>query len=159
MIDGFASVQAVKRASTTGPKKTPKSTGTAELRPKTATTTKTTTAPKASRTAQPTRRKISCYECGYTHTATGVMHNSLCPKCRTNLNTGDETISGDWSGDCKTIGTITIAPKTVMKEGVIVANNVELSADASQVQIKAAQLLILKTGAVFDKSKLEADHV
>lgn len=158
LIDGYTSVQAVRRATTRSPATT---TARPTSAPIPSAPPSATGAPvrRIAHTTVPSKRHILCYECGYSHTVTGKLHNSICPKCRKTLSTENRIVEGEWSGDIKTIGNIEIRPGAVVGEALFVAARISIAADVRQAELRATQSVELLTGARFDKARVETDHI
>ena len=119
IIDGFASVQAMKRAATRAPAK-----ARVHDSHQVALPAESSAEAPAGAVAPPTRagghvivptkRLVICYACGYSHTLSGKMHSPYCPKCRTIFNTEDVVVAGPRSEDVLTIGNVTIAPEAAI---------------------------------------------
>ena len=179
VIDGFSSVQAVKRGAErkkTPVRKSPQESGAAS--PENPVAAKTVmpadsfrTAASKSQTAtdagssyikmplhsvMPSKRLIICYICGYSHTITGKMYNPFCPKCKTKLNTEDITITDEFTKDILTIGNIKILNGAKIKEGIkILGQNVMIDADVSAVaSITATESLELCSNVKFKAGTL-----
>ncbi len=157
LIDGFAAVQAVRRAQTKhgGARKDSAQT------PKPADKTPPKQSPAAlpvkrvGHTAMPTRRSIICYECGYGHTVAGALHNSFCPKCRKKLETGDKVIEGNWDSDVKTIGNVSILPGSIVKTASVYGNNISIAGDVRQAELHATSGIEILSGAKLDVTHLK----
>lgn len=162
-LDNFAYVQAMKRVSERSAIKPRVHQSTGDEMPgdsapesdvATAGTVKPAATPTraASRVAVPTKRLVICYACGYSHTLSGRMHNSLCPKCKTNLLTDDITVSGKRTEDILTIGNVLIGPEAEFDPGLrITGQNVILDGDVRALtSITTTESLEIRTGAKFE---------
>ena len=138
-IDGFAYVQAMKRASARSAIK-PKVHDTADKEllldsgVKTSSASQNRVAPMRTggKVAVPTKRLVICYSCGYSHTLSGRMHHSFCPKCRTKLITEDLVVSGQLTEDILTIGDVTITADAVFDPGLrVTGRRVVLGGDVT----------------------------
>lgn len=178
VIDGFSSVQALKRVSErnaaaprtkkNGDEPTPKVVAAVAPKKRAAPAAAATSADAAPNTADrvyakaashsvvPTKRLVICYECGYSHNVSGKMHHSFCPKCKTELKTGDVTVDGDYAEDIKTIGDVVIAQTARLAPGInITGQNITLDGDATQAaSVTITGTLELRTNAKFDGSRL-----
>lgn len=163
VIDGFSSVQAVKRASARRQGAKAKihdsadEPGTGAKTPRVKVTQAADEAPKATppraaaHVAMPQKRLVICYSCGYSHTVSGQMHHSFCPKCKTQLNTADVTVAGRHVEDILTIGNVTISPDADFAEGVsITGQRIILDGDVTHVKsITATESLEMRSNAKF----------
>lgn len=139
-IDGFAYVQAVKRASARSAIK-PKVHDTADKELRLGSGAELSSAPPEApavpmraggQVAVPTKRLVICYFCGYSHTLSGRMHHSFCPKCRTKLFTEDLVVSGKRTEDVLTIGDVTITADAVFDPGLrVTGRRVVLDGDVT----------------------------
>ena len=164
VIDGFASVQALKRVSARSaikqrvhdsdgvelPEQEPVADGAG---------TANAAAPfvkAAARVAVPTKRLVICYACGYSHTASGQMHNPYCPKCKTKLNAENVTVNGKRTEDILTIGNVVILPEAELAPGLsITGQNIILDGDATSLaSLTATELIELRTNAKFNGETL-----
>ena len=105
----------------------------------------------ASHSALPAKRRITCYNCGYSHTATGQLRVPYCPKCRTVLVTDDLVIDSPHKGDALTIGDVTVLPGASFESGAkICGRNIKIGADISAAAtLTASESMILAGGAKF----------
>ncbi len=167
-LDNFAYVQAMKRVSARSAIKPRVHQSTGDEMPgdsapegdvATADTVKPAATPTraASRVAVPTKRLVICYACGYSHTLSGRMHNSLCPKCKTNLLTDDVTVSGKRTEDILTIGNVMIGPEAEFDPRLrITGQNVILDGDVRALaSITATESLEIRTGAKFEGVEIQ----
>ena len=167
IIDGFASVQAVRRG--TGRKARPpagkaKAKSTAGKTSEPATTTsqakkKPVPPSRAKRTALPSRHEIVCYDCGYTFTMPGQMRDTYCPKCRTTIVVSDITIDEEWTGSVKTMGTITLTPSGCLKEANLTAGDMIVEGNAEDGTINVCRTLELRKGARFDPTRVTVNDI
>ncbi len=151
MIDGFASVQAVRRAKPRGedPKYAPSRSRLPGSGKKAPAKKSGAPAPHVGRTALPPRFDILCYACGYRFVLTGRMGDSvLCSKCREALLTKDYTLDRPWSEPVKTVGTVVVAPGAVLSAVKIVARRVRVAADTGQAEIECQDLEMDKGGTL-----------
>lgn len=163
-IDGFAYVQAMKRASARSAIK-PKVHDTADKKLQLGSGAKTSSAsPEApvapmrtgGQVAVPTKRLVICYSCGYTHTLSGRMHHSFCPKCRTKLLTEDIVISGKRTEDVLTIGDVTVTTDAVFDPGLrVTGRRVVLDGDVTPLaSITAMDNIEIRSNAQFSGVEL-----
>ncbi len=151
VIDGFSSVQAVKRATSHG--KRPAARPSPETPPPSAPSAADKAEAGYRSTALPDRHDIICYECGFSFTISGRLRDTFCPKCRHELKVTDEVIDGEWSGAVKTIGTIRVTESGVIKSGELIALDIVLAGDARKASINACRRLELHEGARFSIKK------
>ena len=111
----------------------------------------------AGRAVMPTKRLIVCYHCGYSHTSTGQMHVTYCPKCRKIFETDDITVKSPRKGDLFTIGDMFITEGAVFDAGAKIAGKVvKIGADISNVALlTATESLVLLSGAKIGGVKLD----
>jgi len=111
----------------------------------------------AGRAVMPTKRLIVCYHCGYSHTSTGQMHVTYCPKCRKIFETDDVTVDSPRKGDLFTIGDILIKGGAKFDDGAKIAGKVvKIGADISNLSVlTATESLVLLGGANLGGVKLE----
>lgn len=156
IIDGFNSVQALKRVASRAPTK-PRihdsaDKGSTVAAPVAADATAPPPPRLGGHIVVPAKRLVICYACGYSHTISGKMHHSYCPKCRTNLNTEDVLVSGPRSEDVLTIGNVTIGPEASFTPGVkVTGQKVFLDGDATPLaSLRATEVLEVGSHAKFD---------
>ena len=150
VIDGYASVQAVRRAKDRhAPKPSPRPVTTPAAAPK-------PPRPRA-HTVMPDKHEIICYECGYTFPLTGRIRDTYCSKCRAQLLVKDHTIEGEWSEPVRTIGRIEIADTGVLREGAeLNARTVVVAGDVRQGTIRANDRLEIRAGAKLKPEQISA---
>ncbi len=164
VIDGFASVQALKRASARkegGVKakiheSVDEDAGAAKVA-----SAKAVAAADASTVRSPSRasatvvvpqkRLVICYSCGYSHTVSGRMQNSYCPKCKKKLVTDDVIVGGKHTEDILTIGNVTVTADAEFSEGLtITGQRVVLDGDVTPLaSITASEALEMRSNAKF----------
>lgn len=105
-------------------------------------------------TALPTRHDISCYGCGYHFVVTGRLDRVICPKCKTELTTGDKTICGPFSGTIETVGTVTIHAGAKVTDSRITASVIRIAGQCEGTQLCPGQRVELETGAALDTARL-----
>lgn len=159
-IDGFSSVQAVKRSN--------KTSTAARTRPSSSTLPALET-PKAaekppeqphakriSRSAIPEKFSITCYECKYVFTLQGRVIDNFCPKCHEKLSAAGVTIDREWTSDVKTIGRVEIRKGAAFPARCrITARDLLLEADASGTDLNIYNKLELSQGAGFNVESTE----
>lgn len=152
-IDGFSSVQAVRRSRTAGQGvKTQPSrsklraveTPAQEKKPD------GSRAKKISHSVMPDKFSITCYECEYNFTMQGRVIDTFCPKCHKKLEAKNVTISNEWSQDIRTIGKVEIQKGAVVKDCKIVTRDLLLAGDASEARLLVYNKLELSGGAGFN---------
>lgn len=156
VIDGFTSVQAVRRAgrrskgSRTRPSRSKLPAVEAKPEKKEKKKIRSKPATRIGHTVIPAKHEIVCYECGYTFTLQGRIHKPLCPKCHEFLDMTDHTIDSEWTKTIKTIGTVELKAEGVLKGAELIARDVILAGDAKDGAIRACRRLELCPGARFD---------
>jgi cytoskeletal protein CcmA (bactofilin family) len=158
MIDGFSSVQALRRLDGKGnPRVKPPVDSAPEPTPD-----KPATAGKPAsfgHTAMPTRHDIICYSCGYVFVVTGRLDKVICPKCKTQLETGDQHIDGNWTGKVKTVGCVYINSGATVSSSHIVATDIRISGICRNTRLEPTRHLELDSGAQLDLDKLSDKRV
>jgi len=161
-IDGFASVLAVRHASRKTTRDAAPNASTTGKPPQQSIPTQgqPAEAPKGvtgriARTILPERYEVACYECDYAFFMTGRLHETLCPKCRAHLMTGDYVIDKEWFQPVRTIGAVEIAQGGVLRGTDVVAGDVLLSGSSEFGGITAVRRLELMPTARFNISKLK----
>lgn len=164
VIDGFASVQALKRASARkqgGVKVKIHESADEDAGAAKVASAKAAAAADASAALSPARasanvvvpqkRLVICYSCGYSHTVSGRMQNSYCPKCKTKLITEDVTVGGKHTEDILTIGNVTVTADAEFSDGLtITGQRVVLDGDVTPVvSITASEALEMRSNAKF----------
>ena len=156
VIDGFASVQAVKRSGRTS--KEARTRPSASRLPDNAGAGKRKSSPKnearIGQTAMPARHELVCYSCDYAFTVQGRIHFYICPKCKHELDTTDHVINDKWSLDIKTMGSIEIKPGAVLEPVTLVAQNIIVAGDAKKATLQITRHLELCEGAAVDLGKI-----
>ncbi len=173
MIDGFASVQALRRAREDRPEAdlhdpavttlpAPGDAPPPPVGPTPPTAAPTAPAPRSGgtparigHTALPTRHELVCYECRYAFAVTGSLDKVFCPKCRTELVTTSITVNDGWSEDVKTVGTIHVAAQATLKQVELIGTDIVIAGDVTQATIKPTRGLSLDTGARVRMSDLD----
>ena len=158
IIDGFTSVQAVKRRGR-GAKAPPRKTVSAAA-PTSRASPETPAKPsRAKRTALPSRHEIVCYDCGYKFTMPGQMRDTYCPKCRTTILVGDITIDNEWTGAARTMGTITLTKSGSLKEADLTAGDMILEGNAEDGTLNVCRTLEIRRGARVDPTRITANDI
>lgn len=156
-IDGFSSVQAVKRSkSADQPPRTHQPEARLHALDEKPPDEKPSGAPanrKISRSVIPEKVQITCYECQYAFTHTGRVVDTFCPKCHKKLEAGSITVDGKWFKDVRTIGRVEILAGASVDGCHITAREIALHADASRAVILAHNRLELFSGAVFNTAE------
>ncbi len=154
MIDGFQSVQAVRRAAERG-RPDPPATPPPEAAPsEPAPPDSAAGRQRVAHTTMPTKHTIVCYACTYTFTLTGRLEKVYCPKCRELLECGDIDVHGPWSKDIKTVGQVTIHPDADIAGGTIVATDIVVGGDARKADLRPTRRIELAMAAVTDPAQL-----
>lgn len=153
MIDGFSSVQAIRRLDGKGPRpKAPEdSAAPAGSGPAPESVPKPV---NFGHTAMPTRHELICYSCSYAFVVTGRLEKVLCPKCKTQLETGDKHIDGAWSGTVTTVGRVYINSGAVVTSARIVATDIRVSGICRNTRLEPTRNLELDSGAQVELDKL-----
>jgi len=153
-IDGFSSVQAVKRSKNSGKARTHSSGDKlpALKKPEPVKDEGSKSAAKRiSRSIIPEKFSITCYECKYVFTLQGRVIDNFCPKCHEKLLAKDVVIDKEWSDDVKTIGRVEIKKGASFKKQCrIVTRDLLLAADASDADLTVHNKLELSRGAGFN---------
>lgn len=152
-IDGFSSVQAVKRSKTGGQGVRTRQSSAAlpSLKaPTPATTPSGTSAKRISRSTMPEKFQITCYECEYSFTLQGRVIDNFCPKCHEKLLAGNISIEKEWAQDVKTIGRVEIKKGAALKPCKITTRDLMLEADATAAELNVYNRLELANGASFN---------
>lgn len=152
VIDGFASVQAVRRAVSRTRDPKPASPSPVESAPEESAEAKP--AGRFSRTALPDKFEVVCYECGYTFPLTGRIKNTLCPRCRATLEKKDLRLGPDSPEQVKTIGTVNVPAGAKLPKMAIAAHDVIVAGDATLAAI-SCQVLCLQTHASIDVARVK----
>ncbi|MCE9614156.1 MAG: polymer-forming cytoskeletal protein [Lentisphaerae bacterium] len=152
LIDGFASVQAIKRSGKS-PQEQPKLRHSATRLPLAEAPPSADAtppgSPRASRighTAVPAKHDMVCYECEYAFTVSGKVHYTFCPKCKRNLDMSDHVISAEWTIDLRTMGTIEIKPDALLGPVTLVAQNIIVAGDATRATLRCTRRLDMADG-------------
>lgn len=153
MIDGFSSVQALRRLDGKVPPREIPETDSVDERQN----TPSPESPKHSsfgHTAMPTRHELICYSCGYSFVVTGRLDKVICPKCKSQLETGDQHIDGTWSGSVKTVGSVYINSGATVTAAHIIAKDIRVAGICHNTRLEPTRHLELDTGAQIDIDKL-----
>lgn len=157
VIDGFASVQAVRRSG--------KRSADARTRPsrsklpvleeaessKKEKKTAERSGARIGQTAVPEKHDIVCYECSYAFVLSGKIGTTICPKCHKSLNVGDHKVAKKASLTVKTIGAVEVTPEGELTEGSdIVARHMIIAGDVRNARIKCTGRIELCGGAQMD---------
>ncbi len=154
LIDGFASVQAVRRA---GKPNEARLRHSATRLPETeAKPTAPAAAPisaantRIGQTAVPQKHDLVCYECLYAFRVSGKIHYTFCPKCKRNLDMSDHVVSGAWDTEVRTMGAIEVVADAVVGAVRLRAQNIVVGGDARQATLEATRRLELAPGGLVD---------
>ncbi len=160
VIDGFASVQAVRRSGTN--KQDPsygKSKTTLPAARKEASPAAAGVRGRIGHTVMPETFEIVCYECGYTFTLRGQIQKTYCPKCRKTLVADEQIIETNWSGRVKTIGTVQVRNGGSLTDAHVVVGNLVLDGNIENCTVKIGRRLELGSHASGDIAKIEARDI
>lgn len=162
MIDGFRTVQAVRKRSERGVPPKPqkneraRSVQESELR---SDSVKKGSPVSIGKTALPTRHDLVCYSCRYKFVVNGRLDKVFCPKCREQLETGDHTVDGAWDKDVLTVGKVYIKPGGRVAGCRIVATDIVIAGDCSEADLCPTRQLELETGAVVAPGNLNNSRI
>ena len=153
-IDGFTSVQAVRRSlertkNTQVSSTSKESTGHGEGGAYHA---------RLARTSVPPRYNIQCYECGFSFVHTGILKDTLCPRCHVMLDASYHKIETECPGVIKTIGIVELNI-ACGSETTIVAGELILYADASSASLQVQRKLEVYPGGNFFVANTSASHI
>lgn len=158
MIDGYSSVQAIRRLDGKAPR-----TKAPEVSPAPAgggQPPDSAVKPVGfGHTAMPTRHSLICYSCGYAFVVTGRLEKVLCPKCKTFLETGDKHIDGTWSGTVMTVGRVYINSGAVVTSARIVATDIRVAGICRNTRLEPTRDLELDSGAQVELDKLGGQRI
>lgn len=149
-IDGFSSVQAVRRSAKakseckTQPSRT---TLPAVEKPPPPQAAPSAPATRIGHSVIPEKFEITCYECQYKFILQGRIIDTFCPKCHKKLQSGNHILDGEWSGSIMTLGTVEIRDTCVLKDADIVARNVILAGRADNGKLRVNNRLEICPGA------------
>ena len=159
VIDGFTSVQAVRRTgkgssvARTRPSRTKLPATQTDKRKKKPPVTRAT---RIGHTVMPAKYEIVCYECEYAFTVQGRIQNStFCPKCRKRLRYSDHVVDSVWTEDLKTIGTIEVKPEGVIRNADLVAREIILAGRIENSRVRVTCRLEICSGAKIDLRTVE----
>ncbi len=161
MIDGFMSVQAVRRKGEQGPDNVPPQ---GEAPPATQEETRHRSADlekktSIGQTALPSRHELVCYSCGYAFVVTGKLGKVFCSKCREELETSDRDIEGNWKQDIRTVGRVQIKSGAVIDGATVIATDIAIAGDCSKANLQPTRRIELETGAIVPPGVLDAHPV
>ena len=156
IIDGFSSVQAVKRSGKGAAPRTRASSTRLPAQPEPRASKSTEGEARIGHTAVPVTHELVCYQCDYAFKIRGHIHYTFCPKCKKQLDMGDHTVDGRLSIDVKTMGNIEVKPDAVLDNVTLVAQNIVLAGDARLATLQATRRLELRPGAKVDLKTVSA---
>jgi len=161
VIDGFASVQAVRHSGKNkqDPKYGHSKTTLPAAGEKTGTKKKTGAKGKIGHTVIPDVFEIVCYECGYTFTLRGRIQKTYCPKCRKTLVADEQVIESDWSGRVKTIGTVQVRNGGSLTKAHVVVGDLILDGRIEDSTTKICRRLELGSNASGDIAKIDTRDI
>jgi cytoskeletal protein CcmA (bactofilin family) len=163
VIDGFASVLAVRRAKRRqDAQKTARSPAGATPPPHQA-PPKLGEAVEAqkgiigrfARTIIPVRYEIACYECEYSFHISGQIRETRCPKCRAILKGGDHVIDKECFQPIRTTGNVELRQGSVLRGVDVTAKDIILAGSAEHGSLHSCGRLELWPGARFDSTRLK----
>lgn len=154
LIDGFASVQALRRTGKAPEARLRHSAtslpGAAEPVTPAGPAPAAGGATRIGHTAIPQKHDMVCYECLYAFTVSGKVHYAFCPKCKRNLDMSDHVVSGEWNEDLRTMGSILVKADAVVRAVHLLGQNIVVEGDASQARLEATRRLELAPGGRID---------
>lgn len=162
VIDGFTSVQAVKRA---GANRAEPHYGKSRTRLTAAEKRKKQEAGgsrvkgRIGHSVLPTNYEIVCFECGYTFNLRGKLRKTYCPKCRAILDVDEHVIDKPWSGTVKTIGTVEVAEGGSLSGAHIITGDLVLNGHVERSEIRVCRRLELGPHAAGEVSKIPARDI
>ncbi len=157
MIDGYTSVQALRRLDGKTPR-TPVPSSEKDEGERIA-SEETPKSQTFGHTALPTRHDLICYNCGYAFVVTGRLDKVLCPKCKTWLQTGDHHIDGVWSGTLKTVGCVFINSGASVSSSHIIATDIRVAGSCRNCRLEPSRNLELDSGAHLELDRLSERRV
>lgn len=160
VIDGFSSVQAVRRAGRN--KQDPrfgKSRTSLPGAPRDAKPASKTPRGKIGHTVIPDTYEIVCYECGYTFSMRGQLRKTYCPKCRKTLVVDEQIIDTAWSGRVKTIGTVQVRDGGRLTDAHVVVGDLILDGRIENSTVKICRRLELGSHASGDIAKIDTRDI
>ncbi len=161
VIDGFQSVQAVRRAGKNkqDPRYAQSRTTLPAAGKKSGTKRKAGTKGKIGHTVVPDVFEIVCYECGYTFPLRGRIQKTYCPKCRKTLVADEQIIESDWSGRVKTIGTVQVRNGGSLTKAHVVVGNLILDGRIEDSTTKICRRLELGPNASGEIAKIDTRDI
>ncbi|MDA0990807.1 MAG: polymer-forming cytoskeletal protein [Verrucomicrobia bacterium] len=155
IIDGFSSVQAVKRSGKGhAPKTRPSATRLPDQQPK-AKARSTTGEARIGQTAVPVTHELVCYKCDYAFRVRGRIHYTFCPKCKQELDMSDHTIAGVWDLDVKTMGNIIVEKGVTLRGVTLIAQNISVAGDVREATIQVTRRLELLPSGKLDLKSVQ----
>jgi cytoskeletal protein CcmA (bactofilin family) len=158
MIDGFMSVQAVRRTEGRAPDQKPSPPDPPQATEPEGTRSESTPTPKSrpmGHTAMPSRHELVCYSCGYAFVVTGKLTKLFCSKCREQLETGDHEIGGEWTKDIRTVGRVRVKHDAVVRGATIIATDIIVGGDCTAATLSPTRRIELETGAIVPSAVLD----
>lgn len=110
----------------------------------------------AGRTTLPPKQRLRCYECGYEYDLTGRLKSTHCPKCRVALDLAGFTVDADCREELKTLATIRVTPRGIVRSAKLVAMDLELAGRMAGCEVEVFRRLTLLPGADFMKGEIRA---
>jgi hypothetical protein len=152
VIDGFSSVQAIRRAQRRTDSKSSKTPDETQDQHKDNVRSKKSGV-RIDHTVIPQKYEIVCYECDYLFMISGRIQDTICPKCHRPLKMTDHIIHGEWTESVRTIGTIDVKAGGVLNGAELRARDIILAGNAENGIIRAGRRLELCKGARFNIAK------
>lgn len=150
LIDGFHSVQAIKRsgkAAEQAPKLRHSATRLPQAEAAPAPPPPTNAAAtRIGHTAIPEKHALVCYECRFAFVVSGKVHYTFCPKCKRNLDMSDHVVEGECRADIRTMGAIDIRPGTVVGAVTLIAQTLVIGSDVTRATLQATRRVELAAG-------------
>jgi len=152
VIDGYSSVQAIRRSQKRTDARPPVAQRALPSRQDEGKSGKQAGA-KIDHTVIPQKHEVVCYECEYVFMVSGSIKDTMCPKCHRSLRMEDLAIDGKWTESIRTIGTVNIKAETILEGAEIRARDIILAGNAENGIIRAGRKLELHKGAKFNIAK------
>lgn len=162
VIDGFASVQAVRRTGRSqadaklrhSSTRLPEAEARAKAKDKAPAPAPAPNAgAKIGHTAIPLKHEMVCYECLYAFTVSGKVHYTFCPKCKRNLDMSDHALEGAWTTEVRTMGAIEVKPGCTVSGVLLLAQVIVVAGDVSGATLQATRRIELAPGGRINWAK------
>ena len=160
IVDGFTTMRAAQRATASGRGKSaaPKKEAVAE-KPKPKPPPARKAAVRIDHTTRPSKHDIVCYECGFTFSLTGSFEKTYCPKCRCILDAEKHTITREWAGIIRTVGTVVVEPSGCINGGKIYACNMILEGKIEGGEVNVSGRLEMRGKGSFDPAGVKVSDL